>query len=576
MAEDLQELIRQAAEDPAHLPDFEALVRAGRRRRLMARTTMLTAVIAVVALVGAVISATVTPNRLPVIGGQPPSDALGVKVGWSQIPMGPLTPRNAPVGVWTGSELLIVGGSAAPACPPGAGCAFEDEPLADGAAYDPAQGTWRTLADAPVGFVGGDAVLADGRMFVLTTVGGARVMLAYDVDLDKWEELAAPTLPAARLFAAGDRLYAYVQHGSADDSKAVRLPDVWFDSRDGVWEPLPLDPLHATWSRQLLWLDGRTVLIGQTRREDRVVQLAAARLAADEQSWQPLSSIEVPDEPQDWVSAGHVGVSAFVPSSNGSGAAIVFDGSMFALLPDGASWWDEHPGLPVAGVRHVITNRGVLDLQTDLWAPLGRPGPVADEGGVTVWAHDRLLTWGGTNFGNAGEPAGPTGLVATAWQYIPAADPTQQSETMSMPPTNPDGMALPWEERLDWYRVITLDSGLPVLAEAPPDQGIPALHPPATPEPTIDLEAAEDAARERFNDLDGYPERRTFLADYETFGPGSATEADPDTQRRLVWVVLAAPVEMIPGGLAPATPVQMIIMVVVDAHDGSVLAELTM
>src|SRR4051794_35987802 len=72
--------------------------------------------------------------------------------GWVRVADAPLSPREDAFGVWTGSETLVIGGSDARPCPANADCIPpEVPPLRDGAAFDPETGTWRTIADAPVG-----------------------------------------------------------------------------------------------------------------------------------------------------------------------------------------------------------------------------------------------------------------------------------------------------------------------------------------------------------------------------------------------------------------------------------------
>src|SRR5688572_28831883 len=72
---------------------------------------------------------------------------------WKELPAPPLSPRVFPAGFWTVEEVVLVGGSDAPPCPPNASCTVpRTPPLSDGAAYDPHAGTWRPIADAPVAF----------------------------------------------------------------------------------------------------------------------------------------------------------------------------------------------------------------------------------------------------------------------------------------------------------------------------------------------------------------------------------------------------------------------------------------
>jgi len=60
---------------------------------------------------------------------------------WRQLANSPLAPRSDHSAVWTGTELVIWGGTSAPSSPGS---------LSDGAAYDPVLDTWRTLPDSPL------------------------------------------------------------------------------------------------------------------------------------------------------------------------------------------------------------------------------------------------------------------------------------------------------------------------------------------------------------------------------------------------------------------------------------------
>ncbi len=80
------------------------------------------------------------PGDLPVAAG-----------GWQELPTPPMSPRRAPTLTWTGTELLVTGGTG-PAvgptvsCPPTADClAPETQPLDGSGAWDPRTGTWRAV-----------------------------------------------------------------------------------------------------------------------------------------------------------------------------------------------------------------------------------------------------------------------------------------------------------------------------------------------------------------------------------------------------------------------------------------------
>jgi hypothetical protein len=98
-------------------------------------------------------------DRLGVLALDPASGT------WRELPAPPLSVRFGSSVVWTGSELLIAGGSAL----------ADEAELYDGAILDPATGTWQPLPELPGGLrvgEGGDtgsAVLAGGKLVFLQT-----------------------------------------------------------------------------------------------------------------------------------------------------------------------------------------------------------------------------------------------------------------------------------------------------------------------------------------------------------------------------------------------------------------------
>ena len=62
---------------------------------------------------------------------------------WRKLPPAPVPPRLGAANVWTGTELLIWGGSDCGGC--------GTKPIGAGAAYDPATNQWRKLATSPLG-----------------------------------------------------------------------------------------------------------------------------------------------------------------------------------------------------------------------------------------------------------------------------------------------------------------------------------------------------------------------------------------------------------------------------------------
>jgi hypothetical protein len=123
--------------------------------------------------------------------------------GWTRIADSPLSPRDGEVAVWTGTEMLVVGGSDQPPCPPLADCAgpTADQRLSDGAAYNPQTDTWRSIADAPqsvtyaqVVWTGEEAVVLVPEIVPQTEgdVAQPDATLAYDPASGSWRRLDDP------------------------------------------------------------------------------------------------------------------------------------------------------------------------------------------------------------------------------------------------------------------------------------------------------------------------------------------------------------------------------------------------
>lgn len=96
MRDDIPTLLRDAAADPSHTPDFDALAARGRRQHLLARAG--TALVAVVALVagGIVLWPDGQPTRGPVIGDQPSTpdaadEPVTLPANWHEIQVGDAT-----------------------------------------------------------------------------------------------------------------------------------------------------------------------------------------------------------------------------------------------------------------------------------------------------------------------------------------------------------------------------------------------------------------------------------------------------------------------------------------------------
>jgi len=145
---------------------------------------------------------------------------------WTPMAASPLAARAAPCAAWTGRELLVWGGRTSGGA------------LRDGAAYDPSRNTWRRLASegapsarssAACVFTGRDLVVFGGELPNGST-GGAFFGdgAAYDVALDAWRPLASEGAPSARSNACatrfGEGMWLY---GGNDWSTELSPGGVW-------------------------------------------------------------------------------------------------------------------------------------------------------------------------------------------------------------------------------------------------------------------------------------------------------------------------------------------------------------
>jgi hypothetical protein len=153
---------------------------------------------------------------------------------WRTLARSPLAPSQQPVGAWTGSELvLFVAGKNPDGGPYPAS-------LARAAAYDPRTDTWRRIRPMPAQATG--TAVWDGREVLV--VGDGRAAFAYDPAADRWRRLAP--LPSARFGVTavwtGKRLLVW---GEGRDATASQLRGFALDPAANRWSALPKLPLDG-------------------------------------------------------------------------------------------------------------------------------------------------------------------------------------------------------------------------------------------------------------------------------------------------------------------------------------------
>lgn len=340
---------------------------------------------------------------------------------WTALPKSPLSPREAVLGLWTGREVLLIGGSDASPCPPNASCVGDPTPLADGAAYDPATTRWRKIADSPVPLTGGESAVVGGTAYVLPPDG--KELLAYRIDGDAWARLPVPFGGGYYLLAAGDRLVAYL--GSEENGGGK---DYVFEPRTATWSELPADPLNPAFDRAMAWTGSELVLFDHElvpnpgSEKPALTRAATLDLAAG--SWRRLPDSEILGTGP-WLAAGDELVNPMLGGAdggevNGWGRTYPYGGG---LAPATGAWSDlptppardiASAGARTGGTAVYFGSEGVvLDTATGTWQPI----PAIPGGDVThrtvVAAGVRMLVFGGASFDGT-----PT-VVDDAWIWAP-------------------------------------------------------------------------------------------------------------------------------------------------------------
>ena len=172
---------------------------------------------------------------------------------WRLLPAAPLSPRVGQAAVWTGSEMVVWGGRVQQG-------PDSSEVTADGAAYDPSTNHWQLLPPSPLTarsdtiavWTGAEMVILGGKS---AEAGGSSQSYgdgaAFDPAASQWQALPAPVPPAGHSLSwrtaiqAGSHLLAWSEWAmsitSGPDTGAetggVDLFD--YDELSGRWELIP-------------------------------------------------------------------------------------------------------------------------------------------------------------------------------------------------------------------------------------------------------------------------------------------------------------------------------------------------
>jgi hypothetical protein len=172
---------------------------------------------------------------------------------WTPLPDAPIVGRGLSAAVWTGTEMLIWGGS------------VKGASISDGAAYNPTTRAWRKLAPFTLtNTLRPTAIWTGNEMIVLDGFNGANVGAAYNPTTDTWRTIAEPpgrsVAPYPQAVWTGDRAVVElsVLGESPGDSPIIAAYDPIADS----WQTMNPPSIPSGARPALLWTGSEMLMLG--------------------------------------------------------------------------------------------------------------------------------------------------------------------------------------------------------------------------------------------------------------------------------------------------------------------------
>lgn len=374
MPEDITRLLERSTPDRFDEPDFDALIRKGRRRRITHRAVLATVVVAVLALAIAL---------MPLSGGPAPvvediPDPVGT---WQSLPEGPLSPRIDVATLTTDDGRVVVWGGTSPR---------EQDPgppfgpvLVDGAVFDPATGSWTAIPDAPLEVQrhGWDVRLAGDELAVVADGNGSAMQAAiYDLQAQQWQLLDPPPLDTrmAEVFAwDGQRLVLW---GGRTGIDTFYRGGAIYDTSSQTWTEMADPPLDTRVGVAWVWTDQQLIVWGgEAALESEVFDDGAIYDPASD-TWEATAPSPLAARSRaaaTWTGEHMVVIGGSDPTQEDSGTE---DGPTARRCPDddcdgeaelGIAYDPHAPGIFYDGARY--------DPDTDTWTQI--PSPPQDAAG---------------------------------------------------------------------------------------------------------------------------------------------------------------------------------------------------
>ena len=334
--------------------------------------------------------------------------------------------------LWTGNEMVVWGGRGTQTSPEA------PEIFADGAAYDPATDSWRTIATAPLSprsdhyavWTGTEMLVFGGMSGVSPNVEFANDGAVYDPASDSWRLIASPPTPigsdaaiawtGSELFVYGGRqMRSYDEPGEYFNAGALYNPmsDTWRVAAS--WDGRPRSGAAAVWTGTEVIVYGGGVRVGEAPPEGDLTETYSDAAAYDPQtnSWRSLAS-----GPEAANSCCTAAIAMWRGDSMFVWYADPFGGPYFAIYDPGADRWVEYTDKPDLGHysgRAATASTGsrfifwggaqgegansawldgaIFDSASGTWQRLAPSGLDARSAVTGVWTGSQFIVWGGSS-----------------------------------------------------------------------------------------------------------------------------------------------------------------------------------
>jgi N-acetylneuraminic acid mutarotase len=187
---------------------------------------------------------------------------------WRPLPPSPLSARST-TGAWTGTEVIIAGGSQPPGPYPGGSA--RGQTFADAAAYNPATRAWRKLPSMPQARADG-TMLWDGTEVLY--IGGRSAgsstpsadAYAFSPATSRWRRLPAMESGRSDFAAVWTGHQVLIWGGMTGPYSAPQTPPhgLSYDPTAGQWSALPMAPLRGRAGPTAVWTGSQMIVWGGT------------------------------------------------------------------------------------------------------------------------------------------------------------------------------------------------------------------------------------------------------------------------------------------------------------------------